>query len=167
MSKAVSNGAHWLPRSSQFSLHGQRNGRVDVLPPDAKMPTFGELEQRYTKAKEDYRVALAAYVTAKNALNKDPAWTRHAEYFHANKSREFIAMPSKFQKRLDELKVLKDRLGTLGASVQTFRSAFLEEMNTRYERAWIDTAKLMLPYDVVAQISDIVKENLERSVQRR
>jgi hypothetical protein len=35
MSKAVTKGAHWLPRHSQYSLHGRRNGRVDVLPAGA------------------------------------------------------------------------------------------------------------------------------------
>lgn len=40
MYKKTSNQTHFLPRRGSFSTHPQRNGRVDVLPPDAKMHLY-------------------------------------------------------------------------------------------------------------------------------
>lgn len=68
MSKAVTKGMHWMPRMASYSLHGQRNGRVDILPANAKMPTFRELEERYECTRVEYNEALADYNEAKRGL---------------------------------------------------------------------------------------------------
>jgi hypothetical protein len=55
MSKAVSNGAHWLPRAASFSLHGQRNGRVEVLAADGS--GFGYWVEKSAAAKWEKEAA--------------------------------------------------------------------------------------------------------------
>lgn len=51
MSKAVTQGRHWIPRQAEYSMYGQRNGRVDVLPPSAQTPLY-DVALQLSDAKE-------------------------------------------------------------------------------------------------------------------
>lgn len=166
MSKAVTKGVHWLPRVSQYSLHGQRNGRVDVLPPSAKMPTFEQLGLRYETAKEMYRAALDAYNAKKAAVQADAEFQRKKPSLHCQKNRHRADLSSRLLRDLAELEDLRIAVSSGGAKIADFRSIFLEEKNARYERAWIETARAILPFDVVDRIESIVGENMRRAADK-
>ena len=166
MYKSTHNNHDYLKRVASHSTKPARNGRVDVLPANASVPTFVELQERYERHKIVYRDAMNAYVSARDALSKDPEYQRYMEFFHKNKDKQYIGMPSKFGKRLDEIKRLKDQLGAAAARMEDYKMAFFEARDIRYERAWLNIAKLMLPHDVVRQIDDVVHDQL-RASQRR
>lgn len=163
MYKATTEATHFLPRTGSHSTKGARNGRVDVLPPNAKMSTFGELEERYNRYRREFQEAAAAYKAAKEDLDNDAEWQRHRQHFKANKDKQYVAMPSKFAKKLDKLKLLSDRQSNLASKCQEMKVVFNRERNASYERQWIETARAMLPWDVVDKIEGVVQENWRRS----
>lgn len=155
MSKAVTKGKHWLPRHSQYSLHGQRNGRVDILPPHAKMPTFGELRQRYNDMKLSYAAAQRDYVRAKGALEL-AIGGNNVRRALSNDDGLSVTLSSKHARKVDQLREKQKVMCGLAARLQDYKTIFFEAKDTKYERAWIATAKAMLPHDVVDQIERVV-----------
>lgn len=157
MSKAVTKGAHWMPRTSQFSLHGQRNGRVDILPPNAKMPTFEDLAARYQNAKKRIQAAQAAYNAAMTDLISTKGWhPKFKIWVNREPDHEYVKVPSLIANKLDVARAAKTEMCAAHARCEDYRSIFLESNNQRYERTWINTAVAMLPHDVVDKINGVV-----------
>jgi hypothetical protein len=162
VSKAVTKGAHWMPRVASYSLHGQRNGRVDVLPPDAKLQTFHDLAERYDRKRASLQRLVAAYTAMRDEIAQYP-WFR---FRSVKKTKDWTVtpdMPSWMAKKLDAFHELKDRMNGEQGQLEDYKQAFNEARNYSYERMWIATAVLMLPHDVVGKINDVVATNWDAS----
>ena len=73
MFKATTNNAHWLPRTGSFSTHGQRNGRVDVLPPSAKTLVYADIEERRNELIRKLHSVKQQMEEMREARKKNPA----------------------------------------------------------------------------------------------
>ena len=168
MSKAVSKGAHWMSRTSQFSTHGSRTGRVDVLPPNAKMPLYTELRERYERQKKLVIETRDAYLKHRQWVKTAPEFHgyRHLIYEHKRRTDDAV-MPSALAKALDRLDELRAELTASDARLQDYKDAFFSETTARYESTWVKTAKLVLPHDVVSQIEEMVSLARARNFEQQ
>ena len=89
MYSKTAKSTHYLPRTGSYSTVPKRNGRVDVLPPEAEEQLFGELKDRRGRLIEKVKAAqltlskLHAENSAGSNLRKSwNEWSRKVQAFH-------------------------------------------------------------------------------------
>lgn len=161
MSKAVTKGKHWLPRHSQYSLHGHRTGRVDVLPPGAKTPLYDISVQI-----DDAAQRLDSLRTQKDALNaqlhslsrfdqlRDKVGSRGSEADRVSRLEREVARVEA------EMRSVRRRSGELKAIVAGGN-------NVTFEAVFIRIARAELPDDIFDALSLKAKAIVARASGRK
>lgn len=147
MSKAVTKGMHWLPRQSQYSLHGRRNGRVDVLP-------LGASDQLYSIASqiEDGRERIEVLCEERQTLSEELRTLENVENLRSKHSSSLKYEPRarELRTRLEviasELRRVRRHIGQLAALVGSNRAM-------TYEAAFVQVAKAEISEDAYLSIS--------------
>jgi chromosome segregation ATPase len=149
VSKAVTQGSHWLPRKSQYSLHAQRNGRVDVLPPGAAEQLYAIADQiadgnaRIEKLRQE-RNGLEAELHSLGRL--DGLRLRHTHHDPAPHQR-LARLRARIADIETEMRQVRKHVGSLKATLTTTQEA-------NFECAFVRVAKAELAPDTFKSLSD-------------
>ena len=147
MYKKTTNTAHFLPRTGSYSTHPHRNGRVDVLPPNAKMHLY-DIATQINDAQE--RV-----VTLKNerdALLNEIHFLRNVD-----KLKDKVGSGGKEEGRISDLHQRCDQLdneiGQTRRKINELKSFVSGGGRMTYPEIFCRLARFELPGDVFEVLS--------------
>lgn len=128
MYKKTYTSQHFIPRTASFSTHPKRNGRVDVLPPDAAEALYdaaqqiedGERRLQFLKVERESAVEKSSLARGVQRLQSK----------HGNDPQKSSSLDSRLRAIDEEVATVRKHISALrallrGGGVNTFDEAFV------------------------------------------
>ena len=155
MYKQTSNSSHFLPRKGSYSTHPQRNGRVDVLPPNAGMQIY-DVATQINDAQERIKILKAE----REALLNEIYFLRDVD-----KIRDRVGSSGKEEKRIAVLHQrcnhLENEIGQTRRKINERKAFVAGGGRLTYLEIFCRLASLELPHSVFELLSTRAK-SIER-----
>jgi hypothetical protein len=156
--------AHYLPRTGSYSTVPHRNGRVDVLPPGASLPTFDDFQEQLKIAEARFaelirqRDLISAEISAEGK-RWNAKWLAESKKRYIKPSEN--PLPA-LQERKKEICFELDRINATKSDIKRMiarlQAPARQKAAMHFANVFVDTARLMLPKDVFDKIFEVARD---------